>query len=126
MTTYRKVYPNATPFQVQARIRTDSATRKRATTMVEETRQKEAKHIFMLLNGHLLLMKDALAPHMALISDWCWAIQNLIAGIPSKPENGGNSRPSVLAFGKTGDPNCDKIPYWPAYDTESRYNDIRP
>ena len=27
---------------------------------------------------------------------------------------------AIVAFGKTGNPNCDKIPYWPPYNIESR------
>ena len=26
----------------------------------------------------------------------------------------------MVAFAKTGDPNCDKLPQWPAYDREPR------
>jgi para-nitrobenzyl esterase len=27
---------------------------------------------------------------------------------------------TIVAFGKTGNPNCDKIPNWPSYNVESR------
>jgi para-nitrobenzyl esterase len=27
---------------------------------------------------------------------------------------------AIVAFGKTGNPNCDKIPDWPPYNIESR------
>ena len=47
--------------------------------------------------------------------------RNLIAG------NGFEARKmaeivgsAIIAFGKTGDPNCDKVPNWPAYDIGSR------
>lgn len=123
MTTYRKVYPNATPFQVQARIRTDSATRKRATTMVErKSRQKRGKAYLYVVEWPSPAYEGRFgAVHGVDLGLVLGNPRNLIAGNTFEARKMAEIvGSSVLAFGKTGDPNCDKIPYWPAYDTESR------
>jgi len=123
LTTYQKVYPNATPMQIQSRIRTDANTRKRATTMVErKSKQKRG-------NAYLYLMEWASpayegrfgAVHGVDLGLILGNARNFIAGNTLEARKMADIVGSaVVAFGKTGNPNCDKIPNWPAYDTDSR------
>ncbi len=123
LNAYRKVYPGATPFQIQSRIRTDSNTRRRATTMIErKAAQNKGK-------AYLYVMKWASpafegrfgATHGTDLGLVFGNARDLIAG------NTGEARKmaemvgsAFVAFAKTGNPNCDKIPEWKAYDSESR------
>jgi para-nitrobenzyl esterase len=123
LTTYEKVYPNATPIQIQSRIRTDANTRKRATTMVErKSKQKRG-------NAYLYLMEWASpayegrfgAVHGVDLGLILGNARNFIAGNTFEARKMAEIVGSaVVAFGKTGNPNCDKIPNWPAYDIETR------
>ncbi len=47
--TYKKVYPNATPVQIQSRMRTDTNTRKRATAMVERKSVQKGGNAYLYL-----------------------------------------------------------------------------
>jgi para-nitrobenzyl esterase len=123
LTTYKKVYPNATPVQLQARIRTDSNTRKRATTMVER------KSIQKRGNAYLYSMEWASpayegrfgAVHGVDLGLVLGNPRNLIAGNTFEARKMADIVGSaIVAFGKTGNPNCDKIPDWPPYNIESR------
>jgi para-nitrobenzyl esterase len=123
LTTYRKVYPNATPFQIQARISTDSRLRKNATTQVER------KSALKRGNAYLYLMEWA-SPAFEGRFESCHGVElGLILGNPRIPIAGNTAEArklaeiigsSIIAFGKTGNPNCDKVPNWPAYTKDSR------
>jgi para-nitrobenzyl esterase len=123
LNTYKKVYPNATPFQIQARIRTDSNTRERATLMVErKSVQKRGKAYLYLMEWPSPAYEGRFgAVHGVDLGFVLGNPRNLIAG------NGFEARKmaeivgsTIIAFGKTGDPNCDKVPTWQAYDIGSR------
>lgn len=124
LSAYARVYPNATPFQIQSRILTDRRGRRGAIKMSER--------------------KAAYGRAPAYLYVWHW---------PSPAYNGKfgalhgvdvalvfhNARPIIqganseealkmadlmasvwLAFGRNGDPNCEFIPPWPAYNAETR------
>jgi para-nitrobenzyl esterase len=123
LSTYRKVYPNATPFQIQARISTDARGRKNATTMVErKSAQNKGK-------AYLYLMEWA-SPAYEGRFEACHGVdlglvlanpRNLIAGNTAEARKMAEIVGStIIAFGKTGDPNCDKVPNWPAYNRDTR------
>jgi para-nitrobenzyl esterase len=123
LTTYRKIYPNATPLQVQSRIRTDANTRERATTMVErKSTQKRGKAYLYLVEWPSPAYEGRFgACHGVDLGLVLGNARNLIAGNSLEARKMADIIGSaVIAFGKTGDPNCDKIPHWPAYDIESR------
>jgi para-nitrobenzyl esterase len=123
LTTYKKVYPNATPFQIQARISTDSRLRKNATAQVE------CKSALKRGNAYLYLMEWA-SPAFEGRFESCHGVElGLILGNPRIPIAGNTAEArklaeiigsSIIAFGKTGNPNCDKVPNWPAYTKDSR------
>ena len=121
--TYRKVYPNATPVQVQSRVRTDTNTRKRATTMVE---RKSAQNRG---NAYLYVMEWPSPAYEGRFGAVHGVDLGLVFGNPRNLIAGNTMDArkmadivgsSVVAFGRTGNPNCDKIPYWAPYDIESR------
>ncbi|MBN2636236.1 MAG: carboxylesterase/lipase family protein [Prolixibacteraceae bacterium] len=123
LATYRKVYPNATPFQIQARISTDSRLRKNATTQVERKSELNKGKAF------LYLMEWA-SPAFEGRFESCHGVElGLILGNPRIPIAGNTVEArkladiigsSIIEFGRTGDPNCDKVPNWPAYNKDNR------
>ncbi len=123
LATYRKVYPNATPVQLQARIRTDSNTRKRATTMVErKSSQKRGNAYLYLMEWPSPAYEGRFgAVHGVDLGLVLGNARNLIAGNTSEARKMADIVGSaIVSFGKTGNPNCDKIPYWPSYDIDKR------
>lgn len=121
--TYRGVYPNATPIQLQSRIRTDSRTRKQATAMVE---RKAAQ---LRGNAYLYVMEWPSPAYEGRFGAVHGVDLGLILGNPTNLIAGNTAEArkmadivgsTIAAFGKTGDPNCNKVPYWPPYDSETR------
>ncbi len=121
--SYKKVYPGATPFQIQSRIRTDANTRKRATTMVErKAAQNRGK-------AYLYVLKWAAPAFEGRFGATHGTDLGLVFGNARDPITGNTPEArkmaemigsAFVAFAKTGNPNCDKIPEWKAYDSESR------
>ncbi|MEO6103886.1 MAG: carboxylesterase/lipase family protein [Pseudoxanthomonas sp.] len=121
--TYRRFYPAKRPYLIKAMISTDAGVARSAAT---QARLKAAQ------GG---------APAYAYRWDWPIPGQNgrwgavhgsdlsLSMSNPTTdmtmntPEAQMMSRrigQAVIAFTKTGDPNCDEIPNWPTYDAERR------
>jgi para-nitrobenzyl esterase len=120
---YRKAKPGQTPFLTQAEILTD-ATRRNAVTQAER--------------------KAALNRAPAYLYVWDWAPsafdgkfgavhgidvsasfhnardQTLSSGAARGRAMADRLASAWVAFAKTGDPNNDKIPFWPAYDARTR------
>jgi len=123
LNAYRRVYPNANPSQVQARMLTDRRGRRAATAMAER--------------------KTALGKAPAYLYIWEWpspafggkfgAVHGMDVGLAFNNARGmltgqgpearkmADILSSVwIAFAQTGDPNCSKVPDWPAYNSETR------
>jgi para-nitrobenzyl esterase len=123
LAAYKKAYPTATPFQIQSRIRTDAGTRLRAVTQAKR--------------------KAALTRAPAFLYQFDWASPafegrfgaahgvdlGLIMGNPRDGMAGNTAEgrklahalgSAVAAFAKTGNPACDPLPAWPAYDATKR------
>ena len=123
LTTYRKVYPNATPIQIQARMRTDANTRKRATTMVERksAQGRGRAYLFVVAWPSPAFEGRFGAVHGVDLGLVLANPRNAIAGNTAEARRMANIVGSTFAaFAKTGDPNCDQIPHWAAYDRASR------
>jgi len=123
LTTYEKVYPNATPIQIQSRIRTDAGTRKRATTMVErKSRQKRGNAYLYLMEWPSPAYEGRFgAVHGVDLGLILGNARNFIAGNTFEARKMADIVGSaIVAFGKTGNPNCEKIPNWPAYNIDTR------
>lgn len=123
LSTYRKVYPNATPAQIQARISTDSGFGKRAITMAErKAALNRGKVYFYIVTWPSPAYEGRFgAVHGVDLGLILANPRNLIAGNTAEARKMADIMGSaVAAFGKTGDPNCDKIPDWRAYNTDTR------
>jgi para-nitrobenzyl esterase len=123
LTTYRKVYPNASPLQIQSRIRTDARTRKSATIMVErKSMQNRGKAYLYLVEWPSPAYEGRFgACHGVDLGLVLGNARNLIAGNSLEARKMADVVGSaVVSFGKTGNPNCDKVPVWPAYDKDNR------
>jgi len=123
LTTYRNVYPNATPDQVQARISTDAGFGKNAITMAERKSALNRGNVYFYVvewpspayNGRFG------AVHGVDLGLILGNARNLIAGNKAEARKMANIiGSSVAAFGKTGNPNCDTVPDWPAYNSTTR------
>lgn len=123
LSTYRRIYPDARPFIIKARIATDRGGRRNATLQAER--------------------KTALGKAPAYLYRWDYpspsyggkfgAIHGMDVSMAlhnTRPPLGGDTPDSRamaemfasvwLAFAKTGDPNNKAIPHWPAYNAEQR------
>ena len=123
MSTYRKVYPNATPYQVQARIRTDSSRRKNATTMAERKSAQKRGNAYLYVVEWPSPAYDGNfgAVHGVDLGLVFGNSRDLIAGnTPEARKMADIVGSAIVAFGKTGDPNCSKVPHWAPYDKEKR------
>lgn len=123
LTTYRNVYPNATPDQIQARIMTDARFGGNAITMAER------KSAFKRGNVYFYVVEWASPAYNGDYGAVHGVDLGLILGNPRNPIAGNKAEArkmahimgsSVAAFGKTGDPNCDTVPNWPAYNSNNR------
>jgi para-nitrobenzyl esterase len=117
------VYPNATPLQVQARMRTDANTAKRATTMAERkaAQGRGRAYLFVVAWASPSFEGRFGAVHGVDLGLVFGNPRNPIAGnTPEARRMAEAVGSTIAAFAKTGDPNCDKVPNWPAYDRAAR------
>jgi para-nitrobenzyl esterase len=120
---YKKVYPNASPFLIQSRIRTDSNTRKRATTMAERkaAQNRGAAYLYELDWASPAFEGRFGATHGTDLGLVFGNPRDPIAGNTPEARKMANIVGSAfVAFAKTGNPNCDKIPDWKPYNAENR------
>lgn len=120
---YRRVYPNATPSQLQARISTDSGGRRRSETMAERKAARRGAPVYMYI---VEWPSPAFEGRFGAVHG---VDLGLVLADPRIPIHG-NTRgarkmaeivgASFAAFARTGDPNCPLVPPWPAYDTADR------
>jgi para-nitrobenzyl esterase len=123
LATYRRVYPTATPEQLQARMSTDSNTRRRATTMVERKAAQGRAAAFLYV---ISWPSPAFEGRFGAVHG---VDLGLVLANPRNPIAGNTVEArqlaevvgsGIAAFAKTGDPNCDQLPHWPAYDSATR------
>lgn len=123
LATYRKVYPDARPFIIKARIATDRGGRRSATLQAErKTALGKAPAYLYRWDypspayggkfGAIHGMDVSLALHNAK--------PPLTMDTPDSRAMAEKLSSVWLAFAKTGDPNNKAIPHWPAYNAEQR------
>lgn len=123
LSTYRNVYPNATPYQIQARIATDPTFLKNSITMAERKAALNRGNVYFYI---VEWPSPAYGGRFGAVHGVDLGLilanpRNLIAGNTAEARKMAKIiGSSVAAFGKTGDPNCDTVPDWPAYDLNTR------
>jgi para-nitrobenzyl esterase len=123
LAAYRNAYPRATPFQIQARMNTDANTRRRAVTMAErKAAQGRGRAYLYVISWPSPAFEGRFgAVHGVDLGLILANPRNPIAGnTPQARKLASAIGSAMVAFAKTGDPNCDKLPRWPAYDRENR------
>ncbi len=127
--TYRKAYPNATPFLIKAMIASDRAVRHNASLQAER-KAAQGKAPAYLYRWDW--PSPAYGGKFGAIhgTDVSMAFHNPDAHISlTTPESKPTPEAKMMAerlgsvwvaFAKTGDPNNKQIPHWPAYNTSTR------
>lgn len=123
LNTYSKVYANATPTQIKARIATDEWIRIRATKMAERKAAQKAAPVFMFIvewpspsfGGkfgavHGVDLGLVLADPRIPIAGNSLGARKMAKIVGS----------SFAAFARNGNPNCNEVPNWPQYNLDSR------
>jgi para-nitrobenzyl esterase len=123
-TMYRKAYPTKSPYLIQAQVFTDAGFRRSAYAQAERKAAAGRAPAYMYLwawpspgyNGKFG------AVHGTDVSTSFYNVRDNIVGVGSTE---GKLMCERLAsawvnFAKTGDPNNDKTPHWPAYDAATR------
>jgi para-nitrobenzyl esterase len=104
-------------------MRTDANTGRRATTMVERkaAQGRGRAYLYVMAWPSPAFEGRFGAVHGVDLGLVLGSARNPIAGNTAEARQMADIVGSTIAaFAKTGDPNCDKIPRWPAYDVESR------
>jgi carboxylesterase type B len=123
LATYKKVHPNATPIQLQARMLTDRGGRRSASTMVDHKAALAGAPAYLYVLscpspgfegkfGSVHGTDVGLSFHNA---------RQIISGNTPQARKMADMLASVwVAFAKTGNPNGKEIPNWPAFTAENR------
>jgi para-nitrobenzyl esterase len=120
---YRKAYPNASPYLVQARIITDRGFRANAYKQAERKAALGKAPVYTYLftwpcpgyNGKFG------AVHGTDVQLVFHAYRGAIGGGGTDAKALADKMAAMwVAFAKTGDPNASAIPHWPAYDAKNR------
>ena len=123
LSLYSRVYPNATPSQIRARISTDSGVRRRAEMMAERKADQGGAPAYMYL-------VEWPSPSFEGKFGAVHGVDlGLVLADPRIPISGNTPGARRMAdvmgsafatFARTGDPNCDLVPHWSPYDRASR------
>ena len=120
---YRKTYPNASPYLIQARIATDRGFRANAYKQADRKAAlgKAPAYVYLFTwpcpgyNGKFG------AVHGTDVQLVFHAYRGAIGGGGSDAKALADKMAAMwVAFAKTGDPNTSAIPHWPAYDAQNR------
>jgi para-nitrobenzyl esterase len=120
---YRKHYPDASSFLLQARMLTDRGGRRSATTMAERKAAlgKAPAYLYVFTWPSPALGGKFGAVHGVDVGLAFNNARGAMAGdTPEARALAGRFAAAWVAFAKTGDPNTKEIPHWPAYDAKTR------
>jgi para-nitrobenzyl esterase len=120
---YRKAYPNTRPNLIQARILTDRGGRRSASTMAARKAAQGRAPAYLYL---FTWPSPALGGRLGAVHGVDVALtfnnaRGAMAGNgPAAQALAQRFSSAWAAFARTGDPNTDAIPTWPAYDEKTR------
>lgn len=120
---YRKAYPNASPYLIQARVVTDRGFRANAYKQAErKAALGKAPAYFYLFTwpcpGYNGKFGSVHGTDVQLVFH---AYRGAIGGGGTDAKALADKMAAMwVAFAKTGDPNTSAIPHWPAYDAKTR------
>ena len=121
---YRARYPNKSPFLIQAQMATDGAFRKAAITQAEHKAAQSPGKVWMYQWDWETPSYDGKfgAIHGIDVSASFHNYRDGMVGcgVASGRLMCDRLASTLIAFARTGDPNNDKIPAWPAYDVQTR------
>jgi para-nitrobenzyl esterase len=121
---YRAANPAKTPFLIQCQIATDSGFRRSALAQAERKAAAGGAPVYMYLWTWPSPGYDGKfgAVHGTDVSASFYNARDNIIGVGSSEGRKMCERlaSAWVAFAKTGDPNNDKLPHWPAYDATTR------
>jgi len=121
---YRAAGPGKTPYLIQAQVFTDAQTRLRAITQAERKAAQGGAGVWMYIWEWATPGFDGKlgAVHGHDVDASFNLYRNGICGSGRKEGRVMCTRlaSSWIAFAKTGNPDNDAIPHWPAYDTTKR------
>jgi para-nitrobenzyl esterase len=121
--TYRRHYPDVSPFLLQARMLTDRRGRRAANTMAERKAAlgKAPAYLYLFSWPSPALGGKLGAVHGVDVGMTFNNARGAIAGdSPEARTLAARFAAGWVAFAKTGDPNTSALPHWPAYQTETR------
>src|SRR5215467_11202919 len=117
---YRKRYPQKTPFLIQAQVFTDSGFRRSAITQGERKSAQGKAPAYMYLWEWVSpgFGRKFGAVHGTDVSASFHNVRDNIVGVgaPEGKTMCDRLASAWIAFAKTGDPNNQQLPRWPAYD----------
>jgi para-nitrobenzyl esterase len=121
--TYRRKYPTVSPFLLQARMLTDRRGRRAANTMADlkAAAGKAPAYLYLWSWPSPALGGKLGAVHGVDVGMTFNNARGAIAGdSPEARALAARFAAAWVAFAKTGDPNTDVNPRWPAYDSQTR------
>jgi len=121
--TYRRHYPDASPFLLQARMFTDRGGRRAADTMAERKAAlgKAPAYLYLFSWPSPALGGKLGAVHGVDVGMTFNNTRGPVAGdSPEARQLAARFAAGWVAFAKTGDPNNAALPHWPAYDADKR------
>jgi para-nitrobenzyl esterase len=120
---YRKAYPQASPYLLQARILTDRAHRRRANTLAERKVEQKGAPIWMYrFDWPSPAFGGKFGAVHAVDVEFVFHNQRTIisGNTPEARQMAHRMASSWVAFARTGNPNNPTVPHWPAYDLTNR------
>jgi para-nitrobenzyl esterase len=125
VSTYRRLYPDLSPFRVAARINTDRGPRKTAIDVAERKLAAQGAEVYMYrwdwpspgAGGKYGAVHGTETP---LVFDNPNALPSLTGTGPDVRSMAEKISSAWIAFAKSGNPNTEEIPKWPAFTLETR------